>query len=75
MRPPLREDFSDSDLAEGLPFIGKLAKILPKEEKNQKTRGVSPAGLSLGKRPFHIASGALKFPTKSGSGSCRFSAT
>jgi len=39
MGPPLREDFSNSDLAEDLSFIEKLAKILPKEGKNQKTRG------------------------------------
>jgi hypothetical protein len=48
MGPPLREDFSNSSLAEDLSFIEKLAKILPKEGKNQKTRGrFNPPGLRL----------------------------
>jgi hypothetical protein len=45
MGPPLREDFSDCGPAEDLSFIEKLAKILPKEGKNQKTQGLHPPGL------------------------------
>jgi hypothetical protein len=47
MRPPLRQDFSDSGLAEHLSFIENLQKSYQKTEKIKRPGGASPVGPRL----------------------------